>query len=32
VLRVLELSGFTSILNLFPDVDAAIASFPVRGA
>jgi anti-sigma B factor antagonist len=32
VLRVLELSGFTSILNLFPDVDAAVASFPARGA
>jgi anti-sigma B factor antagonist len=28
VMRVLELSGFTSILNLFPDVDAAVASFP----
>jgi anti-sigma B factor antagonist len=32
VLRVLELSGFTSILNLFPDVDAAVASFPARSA
>jgi len=28
VLRVLELSGFTSILQIFPDVDAAVASFP----
>jgi anti-anti-sigma factor len=28
VLRVLELSGFTSILQVFPDVDAAVASFP----
>jgi anti-anti-sigma factor len=27
VLRVLELSGFTSILKLYPDVDAALASF-----
>jgi anti-sigma B factor antagonist len=27
VLRVLELSGFTSILSLFPDVDAAVGSF-----
>lgn len=27
VLRVLELSGFTSILKLYPDVDAAVASF-----
>jgi len=27
VLRVLELSGFTSILQVFPDVDAAVASF-----
>ena len=25
--RVLEISGFTSILNLFPDVDHAVASF-----
>lgn len=32
VLRVLELSGFTAILNLFPDVDAAVASFPAGGA
>ena len=28
VLRVLELSGFTHILKLFPDVEAAVASFP----
>jgi anti-anti-sigma factor len=27
VLKVLELSGFTSILKLYPDADAAIASF-----
>ena len=27
VLRVLELSGFTSILQVFSDVDAAVASF-----
>ncbi len=27
VLRVLELSGFTSILQVFPDVEAAVASF-----
>lgn len=27
VLRVLELSGFTSILQVFADVDAAVASF-----
>ena len=27
VLRVLELSGFTSILQVFGDVEAAIASF-----
>ena len=27
VLRVLDLSGFTSILQVFPDVDAAVASF-----
>jgi anti-anti-sigma factor len=32
VLRVLELSGFTGILNLFPDVDAAVASFPAGHA
>jgi anti-sigma B factor antagonist len=32
VLRVLELSGFTGILNLFPDVDAAVASFPAASA
>ena len=28
VLRVLELSGFTHILKLFPDVESAVASFP----
>ena len=28
VRQVLELSGFTSILKCFADVDAAIASFP----
>lgn len=27
VLRVLEMSGFTSILKIFPDTDAAVASF-----
>ena len=27
VLRVLEMSGFTSILKHYPDVDAAVASF-----
>ena len=27
VLRVLELSGFTSILKLYGDVDEAVASF-----
>lgn len=27
VLQVLKLSGFTSILRLYPDVDAALASF-----
>jgi anti-anti-sigma factor len=27
VLRILELSGFTSILKLYSDVDAAVASF-----
>ncbi|HEY5863621.1 MAG TPA: STAS domain-containing protein [Casimicrobiaceae bacterium] len=27
VLRVLELSGFTSILKYYPDVDAAVVSF-----
>ena len=32
VMRVLELSGFTGILNLFPDVDAAVASFPAGHA
>ena len=28
VLRVLDLSGFTSILQVYPDVDSAVASFP----
>ena len=28
VLRVLELSGFTHILKIFPDVESAVASFP----
>ncbi len=28
VRRVLELSGFTGILQCFPDVDAAVNSFP----
>lgn len=27
VLRVLELSGFTGILQVYPDVEAAVASF-----
>ncbi len=27
VLRVLDLSGLTSILKIFPDTDAAVASF-----
>jgi len=27
VRKVLDLSGFTSILKLFPDVDAAVASY-----
>lgn len=27
VLRVLELSGFLGILKIYPDVDAAVASF-----
>jgi len=27
VLRVLELSGFTSIMQVFPDVNAAVSSF-----
>lgn len=27
VLKVLELSGFTTILRLYPDVDAAVASY-----
>jgi len=26
--KVLEMSGFTSILKMFPDVDLAVASFP----
>ncbi|MFW5941989.1 MAG: STAS domain-containing protein [Chloroflexota bacterium] len=30
VYRVLELSGFTSILKVYPDVDAAVASFDER--
>ena len=29
VLRVLELSGFTGILQVYPDVGAAVASFSV---
>jgi anti-anti-sigma factor len=29
VLRILELSGFTSIMQVFDDVDAAVASFVV---
>ena len=28
VLRVLQLAGFTNILKLYPDVDAAVTSFP----
>jgi anti-anti-sigma factor len=28
VLRILDLAGFTKILKLFPDVGAAVASFP----
>ncbi|MEO6528027.1 MAG: STAS domain-containing protein [Gemmatimonadaceae bacterium] len=28
VLKVLEMSGFTSILKLYPDVELAVASFP----
>ena len=28
VRRVLDLSGFTSILKCYPDVDAAVASYP----
>ena len=28
VLRVLELAGFTKILKLYPDVEAAVTSFP----
>ena len=26
--KVLEMSGFTSIIKLYPDVDGAVASFP----
>jgi anti-anti-sigma factor len=26
--KVLEMSGFTTILKLYPDVELAIASFP----
>jgi anti-anti-sigma factor len=29
VLRVLEMSGFTGILKLYDDVDAAVASFAI---
>jgi anti-anti-sigma factor len=29
VLRVLELAGFTGIMQVFPDVDTAVASFVV---
>jgi anti-sigma B factor antagonist len=32
VLRVLDLSGFTSILKCYPDVGAAVASFPSHHA
>ena len=32
VQRVLELSGFTSILKCYPDVPTAVASFPVGAA
>ena len=28
VFRVLDLSGFTHILKLFPDIESAVASFP----
>ena len=28
VQKVLEMSGFTSILKLYPDVDGAVASYP----
>jgi anti-sigma B factor antagonist len=28
VYKVLEMSGFTTILKLYPDVDGAVASFP----
>jgi anti-anti-sigma factor len=30
VLRVLDLSGFTSILKYYPDVEAAVVSFGAR--
>lgn len=30
VLRVLDLSGFTSILKCYPDVASAVASFPAE--
>jgi hypothetical protein len=26
--KVLEMSGFTTILKLYPDVDGAVASYP----
>jgi anti-sigma B factor antagonist len=32
VQRVLELSGFTSILKCFPDVSSAVASFPAASS
>ena len=32
VLRVLDLSGFTSILKCYSDVPAAVASFPAQRA
>jgi anti-anti-sigma factor len=32
VRRVLDLSGFTSILKCYPDVASAVASFPPAGA
>jgi len=32
VMRVLELSGFTSILKSFPDVSSAVASYSAAGA
>jgi anti-sigma B factor antagonist len=31
VLRVLALSGFTSILKCYPDVDSAVASYSAEG-